>query len=86
MMQRDLQHLLRSLRKQSLNFQFINKNFVVIKDVWRNTGCVFPYVFFYVTFSGLQEKVMEKNGKNATKTGAEILPWAVKCPYMAEKI
>ena len=27
-----------------------------------------------------------KNGKNATKTGAEILPWAVKCPYMAEKI
>ena len=27
-----------------------------------------------------------KNGKNATKRGAEMLPWTVKCPYMTEKI
>ena len=38
---------------------------------------------FFAWFTG---KGFGKNGKNATKTGAEILPWAVKCPYMTEKI
>ena len=48
----------------------------------------FHMSFFMLTgfFSRFAGKGFGKNGKNATKTGAEILPWAVKCPYMTEKI
>lgn len=38
--------------------------------------CLSIYLFYVIGY---------KNGKNATKTGAEILLQAVKCPYMTEK-
>ena len=48
--------------------------------------CLSVYLFYIDRiiewFAG---KDIIKNGKNATKTGAEILPRAVKCPYMTEK-